>query len=135
MYNEPQRRKLLSYCNFIFLFESYFLIVICYCIVIDLSYTMYNDPWRQNKSNQIKHAQSRSAFQMKHATQNCKPKNIGIYYLHIYFHLKCNLLHSYPSSSLHFARIWSSLDAILLKLLHCMSKLCIACECYIFQFK
>jgi hypothetical protein len=26
--------------------ECYFLVVICYCIVFDLSYIMYNDPWR-----------------------------------------------------------------------------------------
>jgi tRNA(Phe) wybutosine-synthesizing methylase Tyw3 len=26
----------------------------CYCIVIDLSYIMYNDSWRRNKSKNLK---------------------------------------------------------------------------------
>jgi hypothetical protein len=38
MYNDPLR-------------QNYFLIVICYCTVFDLSYIMYNDPWRWNESN------------------------------------------------------------------------------------
>jgi hypothetical protein len=34
--------------------SSYFIIIICYYILVDLSYIMNNDPWIQNKSNQIK---------------------------------------------------------------------------------
>jgi uncharacterized glyoxalase superfamily protein PhnB len=38
---EKQRQRNVSQVNSI---------VMCYCIVIDLSYIMYNDSWRRNKS-------------------------------------------------------------------------------------
>jgi hypothetical protein len=49
---------------------------------------------------------------------------------HIYFRLKCNLLSSRPSSTLHVSAVYDhhQISSILLKLLHCMSKLRIACE-------
>jgi hypothetical protein len=49
---------------------------------------------------------------------------------HIYFRLKCNLLSSHPTSSLHVLAVYGhhQVSSILLKLLHSMSKLCIACE-------
>jgi hypothetical protein len=37
-----------------YIHTPYFIIIICCYILVDLSYIMYNDPWIQNKSNQIK---------------------------------------------------------------------------------
>jgi hypothetical protein len=37
----------------LFFILNLFFIVMCNCIIIDLSYVMYNDPWRRNKSNLI----------------------------------------------------------------------------------
>jgi hypothetical protein len=54
-----------------------------------------------------------------------------IYHLfHIYFHLKCNLLSSHPSPTLHILAVYGhrQVSSIMLKLLHCMSEFCIACE-------
>jgi hypothetical protein len=49
---------------------------------------------------------------------------------HIYLHLKCNLLSSHPSSSLHVSAVYGhhQVSSVSLKLLHCMSRLRIACE-------
>jgi hypothetical protein len=61
-----------------------------------------------------------------------------IYHLfHIYFRLMCILLSSHPSSTLHVSAIYGhhQVSSILLKLLHCMSKFCIACECDISSLK
>jgi hypothetical protein len=54
-------------------------------------------------------------------------------FLHIYFCFKCNLLSNHPSSWLHVSATYShhQMLSVLLKLLHCMSKLCIMCESYI----
>jgi hypothetical protein len=55
-----------------------------------------------------------------------------IYHLfHIYFLLKYNLLvYIQPSSTLYVSDIYDhhQVSSTLLKLLHCMSKFCIACE-------
>jgi hypothetical protein len=58
---------------------------------------------------------------------------IHIHFFHlfyIYFHLKCNLLYSHPSSTLHVLDVYShhQVSSLLLKLLQCMSKFCITCE-------
>jgi hypothetical protein len=49
---------------------------------------------------------------------------------HIYFRLKCNLLYSRPSSTLHGWAVYGhhQVPSILLQLLHSMTKFCIACE-------
>jgi hypothetical protein len=49
---------------------------------------------------------------------------------HIYFRLKCNLLSSHPSSTLHGSAVYShhQVSSILLKLLHYMSKFRITYE-------
>jgi hypothetical protein len=55
--------------------------------------------------------------------------------LHIYFRLKCNVLLSHPSSTLHGSavRVYGhhKVSSILLKLLYCILKFRIACERYI----
>jgi hypothetical protein len=54
-----------------------------------------------------------------------------VYHLfHIYLRLKCNLLYSHPSFTLHVSAVDDrhQVSSILLKLLQCMSKFCIACE-------
>jgi hypothetical protein len=50
--------------------------------------------------------------------------------VHIYLLLKCNLLSSHSSSSLHISAVYGHHQALstLLKLLRYMLKLCIACE-------
>jgi hypothetical protein len=58
-----------------------------------------------------------------------------IYHLfHIYFRLRCSLLSSHPSSSLHVSAVYDhhQVSSILLKLLHSMSKFCVACKSDIF---
>jgi hypothetical protein len=54
--------------------------------------------------------------------------NCLLSFVHIYFHRKCNLLSSHPSSSLHVSAVYGHHQAlsVLLKLLH--SKLYIVCE-------
>jgi hypothetical protein len=49
---------------------------------------------------------------------------------HIYLCLKCNVLSSHPSSSLHVSAVYGhrQISSVLLKLLHCISKLPMACE-------
>jgi hypothetical protein len=49
---------------------------------------------------------------------------------HIYFCLKCNLLSSHPSSTLHVSAVYGhhQVSSILLKLLQCTSNFRIACE-------
>jgi hypothetical protein len=49
---------------------------------------------------------------------------------HIYFRLKCNVLHRHISSTLHGLAVHDhhQVPSILPKLLHCISKLRIACE-------
>jgi hypothetical protein len=60
-----------------------------------------------------------------------------IFFIHIYFYFKCNLLLSHPSSSLPLSSVYGHLKvlSILLKLLHSMSNLRIACERDISQLK
>jgi hypothetical protein len=52
------------------------------------------------------------------------------YFVHIYFRFKSNLSSSHPSSSLHVSAVYGHLEvlSVLQKLLHCTSKLRIACE-------
>jgi hypothetical protein len=59
----------------------------------------------------------------------CMNKLLQLTFAHIYFRLNCNLLYNHPSSSLHVSAAYShhQVLSILLKLLHCMSKLRIAC--------
>jgi hypothetical protein len=53
-----------------------------------------------------------------------------IIHVTIYFRLKCNLLSSHPSSTLHVSVFYDphQVSSVLLKLLHCMSKFRIECE-------
>jgi hypothetical protein len=57
MMNLRDKNHLIVVTLFILLFYSIILTipinVICYYILVDLSYIMYNDLWIQNKSNQI----------------------------------------------------------------------------------
>jgi hypothetical protein len=53
-----------------------------------------------------------------------------IYIFYTYFRLKCNVLYSHPSSSLHVSTVYGhhQVLSVLLKLLQCVPELRIACE-------
>jgi hypothetical protein len=53
------------------------------------------------------------------------PAALICHLFHTYFNLKCNLLSGHPSSTLHVSAVYDhhQVSYILLKLLHCMSKL------------
>jgi hypothetical protein len=59
-----------------------------------------------------------------------QPVALTCHLFHISFRLKCNLLYSHPSSTLHGSDIYDHhlVSSVLLKLLHRMSKFRIACE-------
>jgi hypothetical protein len=57
------------------------------------------------------------------------PVKLIYHVFHIYLRLKCNLLYSHPSSTLHGSDVYGhQVSSVLLKLLECMLKFRIACE-------